>query len=46
MYYLVRAKYNEQYDQTERFLEDKICQNGSHDKFLDIIKSIKKDDIY
>ncbi|GAW97618.1 MULTISPECIES: AAA family ATPase [Colwellia] len=44
VYWFLGASYGSTDDQTERFLKDGIWQNGSDDKFLDIIKEIKVGD--
>ncbi len=43
-YWLVGATYDGDEDQTERFLEEGIWENGYKDKYLDKVMSIKKGD--
>lgn len=45
-YYLVGANWNEDLnpDQSDRFLNEGIWENGYYDKFLDVVKSVKVGD--
>jgi ABC-type multidrug transport system ATPase subunit len=45
VYWIVRAKWNEKYDQTERFVSGRIWENGYSDKFIDVVKKVKKNEI-
>jgi predicted ATPase len=45
MYWIVRAKWEGKYNQTQRFLSDNIWENGYSDKFIEVVNKIKKDDI-
>ena len=43
MYWIVRAKWEGKYDQTQRFLSNNIWENGYSDKFVEIVNKIKTD---
>ena len=45
MYWIVRAKWEGKYDQTERFLTKHIWENGYLDKYIDVVNKVKKDEI-
>jgi len=45
MYWIVRAKWDGKYDQTDRFIKENIWQNEDDNKFIEEINSIKENDI-
>ena len=45
MYWIVRAKWNGIDDKTDEFLENNIWQNGYDEKYQDVVKKVKTDDI-
>lgn len=45
MYWIVRAKWDGKYDQTERFLSSNIWENGYEDKYIDVVNRVKQDEI-
>lgn len=45
MYWIVRAKWDGVDDKTDQFLENNIWQNGYDEKYQDVVKKVKTDDI-
>jgi len=45
LYWIVRAKWDGKYNQTERFLSNSIWENGYTEKYIDIVNKVKKDEI-